>query len=158
MNRIPSLFFFFLTLTQEREVESTNAAEDALEQKVEISVSLAKHKFKEELADSQSPYYQEVAAKSQLQVSEPTSHNLSPGWDSDLGANSTEILLAHLPETRHSFHLFIYLFIYFLPFDPFTHFSYLPPISTSDNHQSIFCIYELGFGGVCGLFLGSIYT
>ncbi|XP_036727754.1 interphotoreceptor matrix proteoglycan 1 isoform X2 [Balaenoptera musculus] len=54
--------------TIEREVESTNAAEDALEQKVEISVSLAKHKFKEELADSQSPYYQEVAAKSQLQM------------------------------------------------------------------------------------------
>ncbi|XP_059798085.1 interphotoreceptor matrix proteoglycan 1 isoform X1 [Balaenoptera ricei] len=54
--------------TIEREVESTNVAEDALEQKVEISVSLAKHKFKEELADSQSPYYQEVAAKSQLQM------------------------------------------------------------------------------------------
>uniref|UniRef100_A0A8C0DM04 Interphotoreceptor matrix proteoglycan 1 n=1 Tax=Balaenoptera musculus TaxID=9771 RepID=A0A8C0DM04_BALMU len=50
--------------TIEREVESTMLRE----QKVEISVSLAKHKFKEELADSQSPYYQEVAAKSQLQM------------------------------------------------------------------------------------------
>ncbi|XP_061063414.1 interphotoreceptor matrix proteoglycan 1 isoform X2 [Eubalaena glacialis] len=55
-------------LTIEREVEFTDAAEDALEQKVGLSVSLAKQKFKEELTDSQSPYYQEVAAKSQLQL------------------------------------------------------------------------------------------
>ncbi|XP_012388582.1 interphotoreceptor matrix proteoglycan 1 isoform X2 [Orcinus orca] len=54
--------------TIEREVEFTDAAEHALEQKVELSVSLAKQKFKEELTDSQSPYYQEVAAKSQLQM------------------------------------------------------------------------------------------
>ncbi|XP_059971197.1 interphotoreceptor matrix proteoglycan 1 isoform X2 [Mesoplodon densirostris] len=54
--------------TIEREVEFTDAAEDALEQKVELSISLAKQKFKEELTDSQSPYYQEVAAKSQLQM------------------------------------------------------------------------------------------
>ncbi|TKC50819.1 hypothetical protein EI555_015849 [Monodon monoceros] len=55
-------------LQQEREVEFTDAAEHALEQKVELSISLAKQKFKEELTDSQSPYYQEVAAKSQLQM------------------------------------------------------------------------------------------
>nr|XP_030715378.1 interphotoreceptor matrix proteoglycan 1 isoform X3 [Globicephala melas] len=54
--------------TIEREVEFTDAAEHALEQKVELSISLAKQKFKEELTDSQSPYYQEVAAKSQLQM------------------------------------------------------------------------------------------
>ncbi|XP_028350528.1 interphotoreceptor matrix proteoglycan 1 [Physeter macrocephalus] len=54
--------------TIEGEVEFTHAAEDVLEQKVELSISLAKQKFKEELTDSQSPYYQEVAAKSQLQM------------------------------------------------------------------------------------------
>ncbi|XP_007456669.1 PREDICTED: interphotoreceptor matrix proteoglycan 1 isoform X2 [Lipotes vexillifer] len=54
--------------TAEREVEFTDAAEHVLEQKVELSISLAKQKFKEELTDSQSPYYQEVAAKSQLQM------------------------------------------------------------------------------------------
>ncbi|XP_032507404.1 interphotoreceptor matrix proteoglycan 1 isoform X2 [Phocoena sinus] len=54
--------------TIEREVEFTDAAEHVLEQKVELSISLAKQKFKEELTDSQSPYYQEVAAKSQLQM------------------------------------------------------------------------------------------
>uniref|UniRef100_A0A8C6CEQ0 Interphotoreceptor matrix proteoglycan 1 n=1 Tax=Monodon monoceros TaxID=40151 RepID=A0A8C6CEQ0_MONMO len=50
--------------TIEREVEFTVLRE----QKVELSISLAKQKFKEELTDSQSPYYQEVAAKSQLQM------------------------------------------------------------------------------------------
>ncbi|XP_065745105.1 interphotoreceptor matrix proteoglycan 1 isoform X2 [Phocoena phocoena] len=54
--------------TIEREVEFTDATEHVLEQKVELSISLAKQKFKEELTDSQSPYYQEVAAKSQLQM------------------------------------------------------------------------------------------
>ncbi|XP_058939047.1 interphotoreceptor matrix proteoglycan 1 isoform X2 [Kogia breviceps] len=54
--------------TIEREVEFTVAAEGALEQKVGLSISLAEQKFKEELTDSQSPYYQEVAAKSQLQM------------------------------------------------------------------------------------------
>uniref|UniRef100_A0AC11D5E6 Interphotoreceptor matrix proteoglycan 1 n=1 Tax=Ovis aries TaxID=9940 RepID=A0AC11D5E6_SHEEP len=41
---------------------------DALEQKVELSISLANQKFKPELDNSRSPYYQEVAAKSQLQM------------------------------------------------------------------------------------------
>uniref|UniRef100_A0A8C0A5N5 Interphotoreceptor matrix proteoglycan 1 n=1 Tax=Bos mutus grunniens TaxID=30521 RepID=A0A8C0A5N5_BOSMU len=49
-------------------IEFTDAAEDALEQKVELSISLANQKFKSELDNSQSPYYQEVAAKSQLQM------------------------------------------------------------------------------------------
>uniref|UniRef100_A0A452UJR6 Interphotoreceptor matrix proteoglycan 1 n=1 Tax=Ursus maritimus TaxID=29073 RepID=A0A452UJR6_URSMA len=39
-----------------------------LEQKVELSITLANQKFKAELTDSQSPYYQELAAKSQLQM------------------------------------------------------------------------------------------
>ncbi|CAN0157586.1 unnamed protein product [Rangifer tarandus platyrhynchus] len=54
--------------TRERKIEFTDAAEDALEQKVELSISLANQKFKSELDNSQSPYYQEVAAKSQLQM------------------------------------------------------------------------------------------
>ncbi|XP_040095261.1 interphotoreceptor matrix proteoglycan 1 [Oryx dammah] len=53
---------------EERKIEFTDAAEDALEQKVELSISLANQKFKSELDNSQSPYYQEVAAKSQLQM------------------------------------------------------------------------------------------
>ncbi|KAB0355675.1 hypothetical protein FD755_021616 [Muntiacus reevesi] len=54
--------------TRERKVEFTDAAEDTLEQKVELSISLANQKFKSDLDNSQSPYYQEVAAKSQLQM------------------------------------------------------------------------------------------
>ncbi|XP_068841595.1 interphotoreceptor matrix proteoglycan 1 [Capricornis sumatraensis] len=54
--------------TPERKIEFTDAAEDALEQKVELSISLANQKFKPELDNSRSPYYQEVAAKSQLQM------------------------------------------------------------------------------------------
>ncbi|XDC77697.1 hypothetical protein R6Z07F_008870 [Ovis aries] len=54
--------------TKERKIEFTDAAEDALEQKVELSISLANQKFKPELDNSRSPYYQEVAAKSQLQM------------------------------------------------------------------------------------------
>ncbi|XP_047619562.1 interphotoreceptor matrix proteoglycan 1 isoform X4 [Phacochoerus africanus] len=53
--------------TRERE-EFTDAAEDTLEQKVELSISLANQRFKTELTDSHSPYYQELSAKSQLQM------------------------------------------------------------------------------------------
>ncbi|DAA26382.1 TPA: interphotoreceptor matrix proteoglycan 1 precursor, partial [Bos taurus] len=42
--------------TRERKIEFTDAAEDALEQKVELSISLANQKFKSELDNSQSPY------------------------------------------------------------------------------------------------------
>ena len=31
-----------------------------------------------------------------------------------------------------------------VPFDPLTHFIHTPP-SASGNHQSILCIYKLGF-------------
>ncbi|KAJ1058467.1 hypothetical protein K5549_008587 [Capra hircus] len=54
--------------TRERKIEFTDAAEDSLEQKVELSISLANQKFKPELDNSRSPYYQEVATKSQLQA------------------------------------------------------------------------------------------
>ncbi|XDB53581.1 hypothetical protein AB1E18_007099 [Capra hircus] len=54
--------------TRERKIEFTDAAEDSLEQKVELSISLANQKFKPELDNSRSPYYQEVATKSQLQM------------------------------------------------------------------------------------------
>lgn len=63
-------------LIQEREF--TDAAEDTLEQKVELSISLANQRFKTELTDSHSPYYQELSAKSQLQVSRPTPPYNSP--------------------------------------------------------------------------------
>uniref|UniRef100_A0A5G2QNI9 Interphotoreceptor matrix proteoglycan 1 n=1 Tax=Sus scrofa TaxID=9823 RepID=A0A5G2QNI9_PIG len=53
-----------------REREFTDAAEDTLEQKVELSISLANQRFKTELTDSHSPYYQELSAKSQLQMQE----------------------------------------------------------------------------------------
>uniref|UniRef100_A0A8C5YYK3 Interphotoreceptor matrix proteoglycan 1 n=1 Tax=Marmota marmota marmota TaxID=9994 RepID=A0A8C5YYK3_MARMA len=42
--------------------------EDPLEQRVEFSISLPNQKFKAELADSHSTYYQELAGKSQLQM------------------------------------------------------------------------------------------
>uniref|UniRef100_A0A8D1FJC1 Interphotoreceptor matrix proteoglycan 1 n=1 Tax=Sus scrofa TaxID=9823 RepID=A0A8D1FJC1_PIG len=58
----------FSFLIQEREF--TDAAEDTLEQKVELSISLANQRFKTELTDSHSPYYQELSAKSQLQMQE----------------------------------------------------------------------------------------
>ncbi|KAM5284505.1 interphotoreceptor matrix proteoglycan 1 isoform 3-T3 [Hipposideros larvatus] len=54
--------------TIEREIEFTEASEGPLVQQVELSISLTSHKFKSELADSQSPYYQELAVKSQVQM------------------------------------------------------------------------------------------
>ncbi|XP_004406680.1 PREDICTED: interphotoreceptor matrix proteoglycan 1 isoform X1 [Odobenus rosmarus divergens] len=54
--------------TIERKVESTKVSKGPLEQKVELSITLANQRFKAELADSQSSYYQELAAKSQLQM------------------------------------------------------------------------------------------
>ncbi|KAM9234691.1 interphotoreceptor matrix proteoglycan 1 [Dugong dugon] len=54
--------------TKERETKFTNMFEDPLEQKVELSITLENQRFKADLTDSQSPYYQELAAKSQLQV------------------------------------------------------------------------------------------
>ncbi|XP_006897032.1 PREDICTED: interphotoreceptor matrix proteoglycan 1, partial [Elephantulus edwardii] len=53
---------------KERETELTNVLEDPLEQKVELSITLASQRLKEDLTDSQSPYYQELVAKSQLQI------------------------------------------------------------------------------------------
>ncbi|XP_010971177.3 interphotoreceptor matrix proteoglycan 1 [Camelus bactrianus] len=49
-------------------VEITDVARDRLEQKVELSISLTNQRFKAELTDSHSPYYQEFAAKSHLQM------------------------------------------------------------------------------------------
>ncbi|XP_077658254.1 interphotoreceptor matrix proteoglycan 1 [Urocitellus parryii] len=59
--------------TTEQETELTNVSEDPLEedpleQRVEFSISLPNQKFKAELADSHSTYYQELAGKSQLQM------------------------------------------------------------------------------------------
>ncbi|ELV10826.1 Interphotoreceptor matrix proteoglycan 1 [Tupaia chinensis] len=54
--------------TTEGETEFIDVSEGPLEQKVEFSISLANQKFNTELADSQSPSYQELAAKSQLQI------------------------------------------------------------------------------------------
>ncbi|EPY83194.1 hypothetical protein CB1_000591016 [Camelus ferus] len=55
-------------LQEERDVEITDVAQDRLEQKVELSISLTNQRFKAELTDSHSPYYQEFAAKSHLQM------------------------------------------------------------------------------------------
>ncbi|XP_040138916.2 interphotoreceptor matrix proteoglycan 1 isoform X2 [Ictidomys tridecemlineatus] len=59
--------------TTEQETELTNVSEnpleeDPLEERVEFSISLPNQKFKAELADSHSTYYQELAGKSQLQM------------------------------------------------------------------------------------------
>ncbi|CAK7311131.1 Interphotoreceptor matrix proteoglycan 1 [Vulpes lagopus] len=54
--------------TIESKVESTKISEGPLEQKVELSITLTNQRFKAELTDSQSPYYQELAEKSQLQM------------------------------------------------------------------------------------------
>ncbi|XP_064453858.1 interphotoreceptor matrix proteoglycan 1 [Mirounga angustirostris] len=54
--------------TIEKKVESTKVSKGPLEQKVELSITLANQRFKAELTDSQSQYYQELAAKSQLQM------------------------------------------------------------------------------------------
>ncbi|XP_019479947.1 PREDICTED: interphotoreceptor matrix proteoglycan 1-like [Hipposideros armiger] len=54
--------------TIEREIEFTEASKGPLVQQVELSISLTSHKFKSELTDSQSPYYQELAVKSQVQM------------------------------------------------------------------------------------------
>ncbi|XP_036890222.1 interphotoreceptor matrix proteoglycan 1 isoform X2 [Sturnira hondurensis] len=54
--------------TKEREREFSPEAEGPLEQKVELSISLADQKFEAELADPQSPHYQELVSKSRLQM------------------------------------------------------------------------------------------
>ncbi|KAF0886497.1 IMPG1 protein, partial [Crocuta crocuta] len=54
--------------TTERKIEPTEVSEGPMEQKVELSIILANQRFTAELADSQSPYYQELATKSQLQM------------------------------------------------------------------------------------------
>nr|KAF6341362.1 interphotoreceptor matrix proteoglycan 1 [Myotis myotis] len=54
--------------TTKREMEPSAVSEGPPEQKVGLSISLANQKFKAELADAHSPYYQELAAKSQLQM------------------------------------------------------------------------------------------
>nr|KAF6362982.1 interphotoreceptor matrix proteoglycan 1 [Pipistrellus kuhlii] len=51
----------------EREIESSEVSEGPPEQKVGLSISLANQKFKAELPDAHSLYYQELAAKSQSQ-------------------------------------------------------------------------------------------
>ncbi|XP_047415144.1 interphotoreceptor matrix proteoglycan 1 [Sciurus carolinensis] len=54
--------------TTEQETELINVSEGPLEQRVEFSISLPNQRFKAELTDSRSPYYQELAGKSQLQM------------------------------------------------------------------------------------------
>ncbi|XP_035880269.1 interphotoreceptor matrix proteoglycan 1 isoform X2 [Phyllostomus discolor] len=54
--------------TIEEEREFSEVARGPLEQKVGLSVSLADQEFEAELADSQSPHYQELASKSRLQM------------------------------------------------------------------------------------------
>ncbi|KAM6185161.1 interphotoreceptor matrix proteoglycan 1 [Rhynchocyon petersi] len=56
------------TPTEERETDFSNMLEDPLEQKVELTITLTSQRFKEDLTDFQSPYHQELVAKSQLQI------------------------------------------------------------------------------------------
>ncbi|XP_042543039.1 interphotoreceptor matrix proteoglycan 1 [Dipodomys spectabilis] len=52
----------------EREAGFTHVSEGLLDQKVEFSIFLPNQKFKAELADPRSPYHQELAEKSRLQL------------------------------------------------------------------------------------------
>lgn len=62
-------------------MESSEVSEGPPEQKVGLSISLANQKFNAELADAHSPYYQELAAKSQLQASEPQLMSRLRTWE-----------------------------------------------------------------------------
>lgn len=57
-------------------MDFTNVSESAPEQKVELILSLPNQRFKAELADPRSTSYQELAGKSQLQVSEHSQQNI----------------------------------------------------------------------------------
>ncbi|XP_045150260.1 interphotoreceptor matrix proteoglycan 1 [Echinops telfairi] len=54
--------------TEGRETEFDNVFGDSLEQKVGLSITLASERFKGDLTNSQSPYYHQLAAKTQLQI------------------------------------------------------------------------------------------
>nr|XP_045015984.1 interphotoreceptor matrix proteoglycan 1 [Jaculus jaculus] len=56
------------TPATETETEFTHVSEGLLEQKVEFSISLPNQRFKAELTDSGSPYYQDLARHSQMQM------------------------------------------------------------------------------------------
>ncbi|XP_077015552.1 interphotoreceptor matrix proteoglycan 1 [Tamandua tetradactyla] len=56
------------TPAMEGEPEFTSVSEDPQEQKVELSITLKNQRFKAELTDPLSPYYQDLAAKSQVQM------------------------------------------------------------------------------------------
>uniref|UniRef100_A0A2K6EV97 Interphotoreceptor matrix proteoglycan 1 n=1 Tax=Propithecus coquereli TaxID=379532 RepID=A0A2K6EV97_PROCO len=81
--------------TPERETEFT-VSEGPPDQKVELSVSLVNQRFKAELADSQSPYYQELAVKSQLQMQKV--FKKLPGFKKiHVESNSSQFLNYFLP-------------------------------------------------------------
>eukprot|EP00073_Rattus_norvegicus_P049125 XP_017451396.1 PREDICTED: interphotoreceptor matrix proteoglycan 1 isoform X1 [Rattus norvegicus] len=52
----------------ESKPEPTHVTEISSEEKVEFSISLPNHRFKAELTNSRSPYYQELVGQSQLQL------------------------------------------------------------------------------------------
>ncbi|XP_075823854.1 interphotoreceptor matrix proteoglycan 1 [Microtus pennsylvanicus] len=54
--------------TTKSKTEPTHVSEISPEEKVEFSISLPNHRFKSELTNSRSPYYQELAKQSQLQL------------------------------------------------------------------------------------------
>nr|XP_048291650.1 interphotoreceptor matrix proteoglycan 1 [Myodes glareolus] len=54
--------------TTKSKTEPTHVPEISPEEKVEFSISLPNHRFKSELTNSESPYYQELAKQSQLQL------------------------------------------------------------------------------------------
>ncbi|KAM5256505.1 LOW QUALITY PROTEIN: interphotoreceptor matrix proteoglycan 1 [Ctenodactylus gundi] len=54
--------------TMEKDIGFTHVPESPLDLRVEFSISLPNQRFKAELEDTQSPYYQELAGKSQTQI------------------------------------------------------------------------------------------
>ncbi|XP_050996557.1 LOW QUALITY PROTEIN: interphotoreceptor matrix proteoglycan 1 [Acomys russatus] len=97
--------------TVETKTEPTHVSEFPSEEKVEFSISLPNHRFKAELTNSGSPYYQELAEQSQLQLQKILKK--LPGFreihvvrfgpkKEDDGSTSTEIQLTAIFKRDHT--------------------------------------------------------
>ncbi|XP_034380953.1 interphotoreceptor matrix proteoglycan 1 isoform X2 [Arvicanthis niloticus] len=95
----------------ESKTEPTHVSEFSSEEKVEFSISLPNHKFKAELTNSASPYYQELVGQSQLQLQkifkkipgfrEIRVLGFRPKKEED-GSSSTEIQLTAIFKRDHA--------------------------------------------------------
>ncbi|XP_057624697.1 interphotoreceptor matrix proteoglycan 1 [Chionomys nivalis] len=96
--------------TTKSKTEPTHVSEISPEEKVEFSISLPNHRFKSELTNSGSPYYQELAKQSQLQLQKifkklPSFQEIhvlgfGPKKERD-GSSSTEIQLTAIFKRDH---------------------------------------------------------